>query len=155
MSMIRKLMVALSLLGLLAASVSVTAQQPEENPYISYRRNVMKSLASNMGGIGDILKNQLPYQTNLVDHAKNVERSAAMIAKAFEQKVNDEKPGGSKDDIWKEMGKFKEGADTLTKEAGALAAIIGGGDGKAIMGQLQKIGKACKSCHDEFRKPKN
>ena len=155
MNDLRKMVVALSLLVLLSPVALVKAQQTEEDPSISYRRNVMKSIAANMGGIGDILKNRLPLNAHLADHAKNVERNAAMIAKAFEKKVNDDKAGGAKDDIWKDMAKFKEKADTLTKEAGALATVMGGGDGAAIMGQLQKVGKACKSCHEDYRKPKN
>ncbi|MDH4246697.1 MAG: cytochrome c [Deltaproteobacteria bacterium] len=146
----------MALLAVVVVPVGMlSAQQPEENPYITYRRNVMRSVASNMGGIGDILKNQLPFQANLAEHAKNVERSAAMIAKAFEQKATDEKKGGAKEDIWKDYSKFKMGAENLTKEAQALTGVMAGGDSKAIMGQLQKVGKACKDCHEAFRKPMN
>ena len=155
MNDVRKMVMTLSMLVLLSPAALVKAQQPEVDPNISYRRNVMKSIADNMGAIGDILKNRLPMNEHLADHAKNVERSAAMIAKAFEKQVNDNKEGGSKDEIWKEMAKFKEKADALTKEAGAFVAVMGGGDSAAIMGQMQKVGKACKSCHEDFRKPKN
>ena len=155
MNNVRKMVLALSMLVLLSPAALVKAQQGEVDPNISYRRNVMKSIADNMGAIGDILKNKLPMNAHLVDHAKNVERSAAMIAKAFEKQVNDHKEGGAKDDIWKDMAKFKEKADTLTKEAGAFVAAMSGGDTATIMGQMQKVGKACKSCHEDFRKPKN
>ena len=39
---------------------------------IKYRQNVMKSTAGHMGAIVDILKNRLPLEAHIVDHARSM-----------------------------------------------------------------------------------
>jgi cytochrome c556 len=42
-------------------------------------------------------------------------------------------------------------ADKVQQEVGKLGETVKGGDEKAIKAAIGNVGKACKSCHDDFR----
>ncbi|MGA8259369.1 MAG: cytochrome c [Arenicellales bacterium] len=136
--------------GILSASIGSMAQG---NPVISYRQKVMQSNGANLGAVADILKYQLPYQQNIKVHAEALSQAASLIPSAFKAKVfegrTDAKPA-----IWENWDKFVKYADDLKKASDTLAEVAGGGDAAAIGAQVQKVGHACKECHDDFRKPR-
>ena len=147
--MIRSLTVAAALLAVF--SVSALAQGNES--YIEYRQKVMTSVGQNMGGIGDILKNKLPYGKNIAQHAQVIALNAKMMNDAFEKNVSEGKTD-SKPEVWKNWAKFQEGIKMMETESSKLAQVAAGGDMAAIGEQVKKLGGACKNCHDDFRKPK-
>ena len=53
--------------------------------------------------------------------------------------------------IWSEMDKFKDKADKMQAEVRKLAQTAKSGDEAAIKAATGDTGKACKSCHDDYR----
>jgi len=152
----KKILVIGMLAMIFPAVSSVMAKgHDDENrdPNIAYRVKIMRSIGANMGSIGDILKNKLPFPGHIANHARSIEISGKMVAAAFEKKVLDKK-STSKPNIWEDFSKFKKASDAMVTEAAALATIADGGDMKAVFGQMKKLGGTCKDCHKEFRKKK-
>lgn len=150
--LVLSVMVVFGGLALLAAP-SALAQKKEMNPDIAYRQLVMKSIGSNMGGMVAILKKQVPHRRHVGLHIRNINTSARMIAAAFEKKVA-EGPTDAKGAIWDDYAAFKKKADALVKESAALLNVMKSKDPKAFGAQMKKLGETCKSCHKDFRKPK-
>ena len=58
----------------------------------------------------------------------------------------------AKPDIWARPAEFKAAAEGLATEAHKFDVIAAGGDVNAIRAEFPALGKACKTCHDQFRK---
>ena len=53
--------------------------------------------------------------------------------------------------IWSDAAKFKEAQDQLRTAVGALNAAAKSGNEGAVKAAIGDVGKACGSCHDNFR----
>ena len=131
----------------------VVAQAQDNDAFIQYRQKVMTSNSANMGAIGDILKNKLPYQKHILVHAQEIQRMSTVIAEAFKKEVTAGKTD-AKPEIWKEWDKFTASADAMGREAAELATVAQAGNMEAIGAQVKKLSDACGSCHKPYRKPR-
>src|SRR4029453_13237315 len=113
---------------------SAVIQAQEEEAFIQYRQKVMTSNGANLGAIGDILKNKLPYEQNIGVHAQEIQRMSTLIPSAFKKEVAAGKTD-AKPEIWKEWDKFTAAADAMGREAAELATVARGGNVEGISAQ--------------------
>ena len=118
---------------------------------IKYRQNVMKSTSGHMGAIVDILKNRLPLEAHIADHARSMLQISRMILSMF--------PEGSgkgrtraKQAIWKNWSEFESAANDFERESAKLSKVAENGDMEALAKQVRATGKTCSGCHRNFRK---
>ena len=118
---------------------------------IKYRQNVMKSTAGHMGAIVDILKNDLPLQAHILDHARSIQQNSKMTLALF--------PKGTglgntkaKPAIWENWSKFESAVQDFERESVKLAKMAESGDMEALAKQVRATGKTCGGCHRNFRK---
>ena len=129
------------------------ARAQDDKGFVSYRHNLMEGIGHDVGAIGDILKNGLPQQKNIATHARSVADHSRLIAAAFEKKALGA-PNDAKEDIWTDWAGFEKAVASFQAEADAFALTAQGGDMAKIGAGMQSLGKACGSCHETFRKPK-
>ena len=117
---------------------------------IKYRQNVMKSTAGHMGAIVDILKNDLPLQAHILDHARSIQQNSKMTLAMF--------PKGTglgntkaKPAIWENWSKFESAVKAFVRESAKLTKVAESGDIKTFAKQVRATGKACGGCHKNFR----
>jgi len=153
---VRLLGAALVVLGLALASQAAADSHEgggSDEPTIKYRQSVMSIVGTNMGAIGDILKNQLALPGAVAVHANLMAETAQLIAPAFKKQVTtgatDAKPK-----IWQDRAKFEKAIASYEEAARGLAAAASGPDPAAIGPAMKKLGKSCGGCHKPFRKPK-
>lgn len=146
-------LIRLTLLGAALLLPLSGAYAQSDESHIQYRQKVMGSLGANMGAIGDILKNRLPHQGNIAEHARAISISAGLIPSAFEERVT-EGPTDAKAEVWSMRGDFEDAVRTLEERSARLAEVASSGDMQAIVQQVKAVGDACGSCHDEYRVPK-
>lgn len=132
----------------------VQAEDPASGaPIVEYRQTVMEIVGSNMGAIGDILKNRLVLPGHVAIHAGQIAQSSRLIAAAFKQNVassaTDAKP-----EIWKDWAKFESAIADLEKAARELETAAAKGDAAQIGPAVKALGTSCGGCHKPFRKPK-
>lgn len=139
------------LICLVFTPASIQAQ--EDGAFVQYRQRVMASNGANMGAIGDILKNKLPYQSHITVHAQEIQRMSPLISDAFKKDITAGKTD-AKPEIWKEWDKFTAAADAMGREAAELAKVSQSGDMEAISAQVKKLSDTCGDCHKPYRKPK-
>ena len=118
---------------------------------IKYRQNVMESTAGHMGAIVDILKNDLPLQAHILDHARSIQQNSKMTLAMF--------PKGTglgntkaKPAIWENWSKFESAVNAFVRESSKLVKVAESGDMKAIAKQFRATGKTCGACHKNFKK---
>ena len=120
---------------------------------VAYRQKVMDNVGSNMGAIGDILKNGLMLPGAIAVHAHLMAESAQLIGPAFKKNVAT-KMTDAKPKIWKDWSKFESAIGDFKKAALDMEAAAKGGDMAAIGAAAKGLGKACGGCHKPFRQPK-
>ena len=118
---------------------------------IKYRQNVMKSTAGHMGAIVDILKNRLPLEAHIVDHARSMLQISRMILSMFPEGSGKGRTK-SKQAIWENWSEFESAANNFERESAKLSEVAESGDMEALAKQVRATGKTCSGCHRNFRK---
>lgn len=142
---------------LAAASVMIaaplaSASDPKPEEVIGFRQGVYKVIGWHFGPLGAMAKGDLPYDQQLA--IKNSEIVAAMsrIAPDAFLRGSDAGQTGALPEIWTKPDQFKSAMERFQKEAATLAEVSKTGDFNALRAQIGETGKACKNCHDDFRK---
>ena len=118
---------------------------------IKYRQNVMKSTAGHMGAIVDILKNGLPLEAHVADHARSMLQNSRMTLSMF-PKGSGKGRTKSKQSIWKNWSEFESAANNFERESAKLYEVAESGDMEVLAKQVRATGKTCSGCHRNFRK---
>jgi cytochrome c556 len=130
------------------------AQAPFAKPEhaIKYRQSALFVMGQHFGRIGAVAKGERPYNKDEV--VRNAAIAEAMSKLPWEGFVagTDKGETRAKPEIWTESAKFKSAAEKMQQEISKLAEVAKGGDLGAIKAQFGATGKACKACHDDFRK---
>ena len=143
---------AFLVLAILTGSASADSHEKDQ-ARIKYRQSVMSIIGTNMGAIGDILKNQLGMPGAIEVHARQMAESAQLIAPAFETKITSGATD-AKAKIWEDGAKFEQAIADFEKAARNLEAAAAGDDPKAVGPAMRTLGRSCGGCHKPFRKPK-
>lgn len=146
---------AAAALALALVTPAIAQQQgpSKAEQMIKYRQAGFGWLAYNIGPIGAMAKGTIPFD------AKVVERNAATMA-AIAPRLLEGFPEGSgsgarteaRPEIWTDMADFRAKMGDLERATADLAVASRSGDMKVIGPALGKVGGACKSCHDKFKK---
>ena len=118
---------------------------------IKYRQNVMKSTAGHLGAIVDILKNGLPLESHVSDHARSILQNSRMTLSMF-PKGSGKGRTKSKQSIWENWSEYESAANNFERESTKLAEVAESGDMEALAKQVRSTGKTCSGCHRNFRK---
>ena len=147
----RIILTAVSMLLLIVFYVSLSFA--DSHGIIKYRQNVMKSTAGHMGAIVDILKNRLPLEAHIVDHARSMLQISRMILLMFPEGSGKGRTR-SKQAIWENWSEFESAANDFERESAKLSKVAESGDMEALAKQVRATGKTCSGCHRNFRKRK-
>ena len=128
-----------------------TSSFADSHGIIKYRQNVMKSTAGHMGAIVDILKNRLPLEAHIVDHARSMLQISKMILSMFPEGSGKGRTR-SKQAIWGNWSEFESAANDFERESAKLSKVAESGDMEALAKQVRITGKTCSGCHRNFRK---
>jgi len=128
-----------------------TSSFADSHGIIKYRQNVMKSTAGHMGAIVDILKNRLPLESHIVDHARSILQISRMILAMFPEGSGKGRTK-SKQAIWENWSEFESVANDFERESVKLIEVAERGDIEALAKQVKATGKTCSGCHRNFRK---
>ena len=146
--------------ALTAASAALWAQNAPPTPEqqaaasIQTRQGLFKLMGQQFGPIGGMLRNPASFDAAVV--ARNAPRIEVLASMIPEQFTNDTRkftgtPTKALEGIWNSQADFKVKADALSTAAAALTAASKGGDRAAITKAAGDVGRACGSCHDNYR----
>ena len=136
---------------LLLIIVYGTVSFADSHGIIKYRQNVMKSVSGHMGAIVDILKNGLPLEEHIVDHARSMLQISRMTLSMFPE-GSGKGQTKSKQVIWEKWSEFESAARNFERESSKLIEVAQSSDMEALSKQVRATGKTCSGCHRNFRK---
>ncbi len=135
-------------------SSAVSADDLEnDSPEVKYRQKVMSIIGTNMGAMGDIMKNHLALPGHVAVHAGQMASMAQLIAPAFKKNIASDATD-AKPKIWRDWTKFEAAISDFEEAARNLEAAARGGDAAAVGPAMKALGKRCGNCHKPFRRPK-
>lgn len=138
----------LGLVAAVAAAIAGVAHADES--MIKYRQSVMKAIGGHTAASAAIVKGDVPFKDDLAAHARAIAELSQIAEHIFPE---DSADGDTKalPAIWEQPDKFQERQEAF-RTAAADFADAAGNDPKAAAAALGDLGKACKACHDDFRK---
>jgi len=151
----KTLTVTLSAAAIAASALFATpaaAQFAKAEDAIKYRKAVMTVQGAHLGRIAAVVKGERPFNAAEVQaNAAVLETLLTLPWSAFGAGT-DKGETRAKPEIWTGADKFKGGADQAQKAASALSVAAKTGNLDQVKAAFGEVGKACKGCHDNFRK---
>jgi len=147
-------------LTVIAAAATLTSlgaaaqfQKPEDA--IKYRQSVMTVMGNHLGRVAAMVQGRVPFDAKVAaDNAAIVVTMSKLPWVAFGDGTDKGMPTRAKPDIWKEAAKFKDLQTKMMADAEKFEAAAKTGSLDNIKAALGPLGRACKSCHDDFRNEK-
>ena len=140
--------------ALVAVALSSTAfaQFAKPEDAIKYRKAALTVMATHFGRVAGMASGKIPFDAKLA--AENAEVAAFMSKLSFVAFVEGSDKGDTRAEpkIWAEMDKFRAAASKMQEEMAKLNVAAKGGNLDAIKVAAGETGKACKACHDNYRK---
>lgn len=153
MTLSTKLTVAALCLGVVVSPGPVAAQ--DASAAIKARQGQFRILALNLGVLGGMAKGDIEYNQEMAQYAADNLAAVASINQSFNW------PAGSDNatventralpKIWENTPDVISKWDDLGTAVAEMQTAAAEGP-EAIGAALQKVGGACKACHDEYRK---
>ena len=133
-----------------AAPASAQFAKPEDA--VKYRQSALFVMAQHFGRIGAMANGRVPYDAKAaVDNAEVVADMAKLPWAGFGAGT-DKISKAAKPEIWTDADKFRTAITRMQDEMVKLNAAAKGGNIDAIKAASGEVGKACKGCHDDFRR---
>jgi cytochrome c556 len=141
--------------GVFAAVVAGVAQdavaQAKPEVLVKQRQAVMTLQFKYFGPLFGVAQGRVPYNAAMVQrNAGLLDNLSRMAWDGFETSTKDEK-SRALPAIYDNKAKFMQYAAQLENETSKLVTVSKSGDEAAVKAQIGAVGKACNSCHDDFR----
>jgi cytochrome c556 len=151
------------MLGMAAASVLtvvsvVSAQTPPQTPQqqaekaVKTRQGLFDVQAFAFGPVGAMLKGAPVDAPVAQKEAARIQMTAGMIPEVFQLDTRKFKvTTKARETIWGKKSDFDQKASDLQTAAANLEMAAKKGVSSGILEAAEKVGGACKACHDDFR----
>jgi len=145
------LMAAAALAGL-ATALPAAAQFAKPEDAIKYRKAAFTVMASHFGRVAAMANGRIPFDAKVA--ADNAEIATMMSKLPYAGFIDGTDKGETKAEpkIWAERDKFNAAASKMQEEMAKLNVAAKGGNIDTIKAAAGETGKACKACHDVYRK---
>ncbi len=143
------LMVAVAL-ATLATTVQAQFAKPEDA--IRYRRAAFTVMGTHFGRVAAMANGKVPFDAKAA--ADNAEVATLVSRLPYAGFVDGSDKGDTQalPKVWAERDKFNAAATRMQEEMVKLNVAAKSGNLDAIKTAVGATGRACKACHDDFRK---
>lgn len=149
----KKFLVPAAALVLGAAFSFNAAAQAKPEDLVKQRKAALTMVGKYFGPVGAMVQGKAPYDAAIVTrNAGYLEVLSAMPWDGFQASTEGVKDTRAKPEIYKNAGKFEQYAKDMQGALVKLNAAAKSGDQNAVKAAFGATGKACKACHDDFRK---
>ena len=140
--------------GLLACAIALpaAAQFAKPEDALKYRKAAFTVMARHFGIVAGMANGKIPFDAKAA--ADNAEIATMVSKLPYVGFVEGSDKGDTKAEpkIWTEMDKFRAAASKMQDEMVKLNVAAKGGNIDTIKAAVGETGKACKACHDNYRK---
>ena len=136
----------------LATALPAAAQFAKPEDAIKYRKAAFTVMATHFGRVAAMANGKMPFDAKVAADSAEVATMMSKLPYVAFIEGTDKGDTKAKPEIWSEMDKFKAGAAKLQEEMGKFNVAAKGGNIDTIKAAVGETGKACKGCHDAYRK---
>lgn len=145
-----RVLLALSLL--LCAATPAFAQFNKPEMAVEYRQSAMFLMGNHLGRIKAQLDVSKPDLNVVRASALVIDELKSLPFEAFLPGTDKVEESAAKPEIWTDAERFKKLAGEMQDRVAELDTVAKAGDVAAIRKAFEDTGKACKSCHEDFRR---
>lgn len=124
---------------------------------VKERMDMMKGMGDSMKTMTDMLKGKATFDHQAIAMmAEEMQAHAEQMSNLFPdtEESRDGHKSYAKEEIWKRWDDFEKTGKQLAVASDKLVEVAGESDQRAIKKQIVVTAKTCKTCHTDFRKPK-
>lgn len=141
---------AIAALALAATALPVLAQQMKPEDQVRMRQSTMSLIGYNFGILADMAKEKVPFDKVEAGRAAGIlPKLAELPGRFFGEGTDKVDHTKAKPEIWSHMDDFKKKLEAMQHQVAMLPAAAG--DLGSLKKQVGETGKACKSCHDDYK----
>ena len=144
-------MAALAVTGC-ATALPAAAQFAKPEDAIKYRRAAFTVMGTHFGRVAAMANGRLPFDAKAAADNAEIATIASRLPYAGFVEGSDKGETKAKPEIWTENDKFKAAASKMQEEMAKLNVAAKSGNMDSIKAAVGETGKACKACHDNYRK---
>mgnify|MGYP001319045614 CR=1 FL=1 len=135
-----------------AIVLPAAAQFAKPEDAIKYRKSGMFMMSTHLGRVAAMANGKAPFDPKVA--AENAEAATMLSKLPYAGFIDGTDKGDTqaKPEIWTERAKFDAAASKMQGEMAKLNVAAKGGNLDAIKTAVGETGKACKACHDTYRK---
>jgi len=145
------LMTAATLAGLVTV-LPAAAQFAKPEDAIKYRKAGMTMMAAHFGRVAAMANGRVPFDAKVATENAELATMLSKLPYAGFGEGTDKGDTKAKSEIWTEPDKFKAAAAKMQDEMAKLNTAAKAGNLDALKAAAGETGKACKACHDTYRK---
>lgn len=133
-------------------ALPAAAQFAKLEDAIKYRKSALFVMGTHFGRVAAMANGRVPFDAKAV--AENVEIATFMSKLPYAGFVEGSDKGDTKAEpkIWAEKDKFNAATTKMQEEMAKLNVVAKTGNIDVIKAAVGETGKACKACHDAYRK---
>lgn len=136
----------------LSTALPAAAQFAKPEDAIKYRKAVFTVMATHFGRVAAMANGKTPFDAKVAADSAEIATSMSKLPYVAFIEGTDKGETKAKPEIWTEMDKFKAAAGKMQEEMGKFNVAAKSGNIDAIKAAAGDTGKACKACHDSYRK---
>jgi cytochrome c556 len=135
-----------------AAALPASAQFAKPEDAVKYRRAAFTLLGTHFGRVAAMANGRVPFDAKAA--AANAEIATFAAALPYAGFVDGSDRGDTRalPKIWSERDKFNAAATRMQEEMAKLNVVAKSGNLDNLRAQTGETAKACKACHDDYRK---
>ncbi len=116
---------------------------------VKYRQHTMEAVGGHMQAVVAIAKGEVDHKADLGVHVASLAGLSGIAPGLFGA---DTQGGDALPEIWDDAAAFQQRLDAFRTAAIELDAVVSGQEMEKFGEALGALGKACKACHDDFKK---
>lgn len=145
------LTLAATLIGL-ATALPAAAQFAKPEDAIKYRKAVFTVMGTHFGRVAAMANGKAPFDAKVAADSAEIATSMSKLPYVAFIPGSDKGDTRAKPEIWTEWDKVKGLAEKMQDEMVKFNAASKTGNIDTIKAAVGETGKACKACHDNYRK---
>ena len=145
------LTLAATLIGL-ATALPAAAQFAKPEDAIKYRKAVFTVMGTHFGRVAAMANGKAPFDAKVAADSAELATSMSKLPYVAFIPGSDKGDTRAKPEIWTEWDKVKGLAEKMQDEMIKFNAASKTGNIDTIKAAVGETGKACKACHDNYRK---
>ena len=136
----------------LATALPAAAQFAKPEDAIKYRKAVFTVMGTHFGRVAAMANGRIPFDAKVAAESAEIATSMSKLPFVAFGPGTDKGETRAKPEIWTDGDKVKRLAEKMQEEIAKFNVAAKTGNIDTIKAAAGETGKACKACHDDYRK---